>query len=132
MTRLLGAIIRRDAGGRCEYCGIPEVPFGLPHVLDHILARQHGGKTEPKNLALACGQCNLHKGPNLSGVDPATRRLTRLFNPRKDHWAKHFRYDQAILIGLTPIGRATVIVLAINKRTRVAARQAFIATGIKF
>jgi hypothetical protein len=31
-----------------------------------------GGSDDPDNLALACHHCNLHKGPNLAGVDPRT------------------------------------------------------------
>ena len=38
----------------------------------------------------------------------------RLFHPRKDIWDKHFRFEGARLVGLTPIGRATVHVLAMN------------------
>ena len=29
-------------------------------------------------------RCNLHKGPNLSGVDPDTGQVVRLFDPRDD------------------------------------------------
>ena len=31
-----------------------------------------GSLDEVDNLALACHRCNLHKGPNLSGIDPLT------------------------------------------------------------
>ncbi|MFZ4763807.1 MAG: hypothetical protein ACOYMN_02540 [Roseimicrobium sp.] len=33
-------------------------------------------------MAFACFRCNSHKGPNLSGVDPSTGQLERLFHPR--------------------------------------------------
>ena len=36
------------------------------------------------NLALACIDCNLHKGPNLTGIDPETNQVTRS-NP--EQWA---------------------------------------------
>jgi 5-methylcytosine-specific restriction endonuclease McrA len=52
----------------------------------HIRARQHGGTDDPTNLALACPDCNAHKGPNLVGVDPASGETARLFNPRVDRW----------------------------------------------
>ncbi|WP_428938893.1 HNH endonuclease [Fontivita pretiosa] len=102
--------IRRLAAGRCEYCRMPESGSRLRHVLDHIIARQHGGKTEVSNLALCCGRCNQFKGPNLAGIDPETGQISRLFHPRTDSWDEHFRYEGAALVGLTPIGRATVAV----------------------
>ena len=58
--------------------------------------------------------------------------MCRLFHPRIDAWSEHFRYDGAVLAGLTPIGRATVATLAINLPLRIAARQALIETGIAF
>ena len=44
----------------------------VPHQPDHIVAVQHGGETVSENLALACCDCNLLKGPNLASVDPVT------------------------------------------------------------
>jgi hypothetical protein len=118
--------------GRCEYCRAPEATTKLWHVLDHIIARQHGGTNDADNLALCCGRCNQFKGPNIAGIDSDTGNLSRLFHPRRDNWEEHFRYDQARLIGLSPIGRATIIVLAINMPIRVAARRALIESGIRF
>ena len=73
-----------------------------------------GGPDTPDNLALACWQCNLKKGPNLSDIDPQTGRITSLFHPRFDLWTAHFSAKVATLTlgieiqGLTPVGRATV------------------------
>src|SRR5437763_2594049 len=113
MPGSLEQTIRRLAGDRCEYCRMPEIESRFPHVLDHVIARQHGGKTEAANLALCCGRCNQFKGPNIASIDPATKQIVRLFNPRADRWDEHFRYEGALLIGLTPIGRATASVLAV-------------------
>ena len=66
------------------------------------------------NLALACPHCNRFKGPNIAGLDPESGHLVRLFHPRSDLWAEHFRPDGARIVGQTPVGRATVHVLAIN------------------
>src|SRR4051812_31045344 len=101
MASLLESQIRFLAEKRCEYCHIPESPVRLEHVLDHVIARQHGGMTELENLALCCGRCNAHKGPNLAGIDGESGRMARLFHPRRDNWKHHFRYDGAILVGLT-------------------------------
>jgi 5-methylcytosine-specific restriction endonuclease McrA len=70
----------------CEYCHLPQRFSKLTFPIDHVIARQHHGPTIESNLALACGFCNRHKGPNIAGLDPQTRQLTRLFHPRRDSW----------------------------------------------
>lgn len=132
MPRIPSAVtreVRRRAQDACEYCQLPQDADDVPLQVDHILARQHGGKTELKNLALACLHCNLHKGPNLSGIDPTTQQVVALFNPRTDRWAEHFEWNGARLIGLTPPGRATIDVLDINGSIQIAAREALIQEG---
>jgi HNH endonuclease len=132
MPESLGQVIRAMAQGRCEYCRMPQSEYRFRFVMDHIIARQHGGLTEMTNLALCCGPCNLFKGPNLAGIDPASGQMARLFNPRTDRWPEHFRYEDAVLVGLTPTGGATVAVLAINLPLRIAARRALIDIGVTF
>jgi hypothetical protein len=83
----------------------------------------------PSNLALACHEDNLHKGPNLTGIDPLTGKLTRLFHPRRHKWSWHFRWDGPLLVGRTAIGRTTVAVLGMNLPHRVTLREALIAAG---
>jgi 5-methylcytosine-specific restriction endonuclease McrA len=77
--------VRERAAHKCEYCGLPQhlVPL-VPFHIEHIISKQHGGTDAPENLALACYHCNLHKGPNLSGIDPETGQIAALFNPRRD------------------------------------------------
>ena len=58
-----------------------------------------------------------------------TRKLTKLFNPRRHKWRKHFRWEGPCLVGLTPLGRTTVAVLALNDPAAVAVRAALIAEG---
>ena len=122
--------VRRRAGRRCEYCRLHEDDDPLfPFHVEHIIARQHGGTDALGNLALACHQDNLHKGPNLTGIDPLTKKLTRLFNPRRHKWSRHFRWDGQLLLGRTAIGRTTVAVLGINLLHRVTLREALMAAG---
>jgi hypothetical protein len=83
------------------------------HV-DHIVARQHGGESVLKNLALACMHCNQRKRPNIAGRDPGTGEIVHLFHPRRDKWSDHFEWNGAYLIGKTQIGRATIRVRAID------------------
>jgi hypothetical protein len=74
--------------------------------------------------------CNSHKGPNIAGIDPATGKLSKLFNPRRHKWARHFRWDGPYLIGRTPVGRVTVVVLAMNDPEAVEVREALIDEGL--
>jgi HNH endonuclease len=94
MDASLKETLRRRAGFRCEYCHLPEAIAELPFQFDHIVAAQHGGMPTEDNLAWACARCNRHKGPNLSGIDPESGKLTRLFNPRIDVWAEHFYLER--------------------------------------
>ena len=117
------ALVRRRAGNRCEYCQLKQehLPFSTFHI-EHIIARQHGGDNDPSNLALACDCCNAHKGPNLTGIDPETGEIVTLFHPREHIWAEHFGESEAMIIGLTAIGRTTVRVLNMNEDRRVRLR----------
>lgn len=62
------------AGDRCEYCQLrqEQSPFARLQI-EHIWARQHGGGDNFENLALACIDCKLRKGP-------PDRLLSRLVN----------------------------------------------------
>jgi hypothetical protein len=70
-----------------------------------------------------CSFCNLHKGPNLSGRDPQTGNIVRLFDPRHQSWKRHFEWHGAVLMGRTQTGRATIAVLNINDPQRLELRQ---------
>jgi hypothetical protein len=122
--------VRERAHYCCEYCRMPQVHDELSFEIDHVVAEQHGGKTVASNLALACFADNHHKGPNLAGIDPKTRKRAWLFNPRRHKWARHFRWDGPILVGRTAVGRATIAVLGINLTHRVRHRAQLIAEGV--
>ena len=111
-------LIRSRAGLHCEYCRLPQKYSELAHHVEHIVAKQHGGSDQADNLALACHRCNLHKGPNLTGVDPVSGEIAALFNPRRDAWPHHLSFDGEWIVGLTATGRATVQVLAMNDPRR--------------
>jgi hypothetical protein len=93
--------------------------------IEHIVAKQHGGRDRRDNLALACHRRNLQKGPNLSGIDPVSGETVALFHPRRDRWIEHFRFNGINIEGLTPIGRASVQVLAMNDERRLDLRPSF-------
>jgi hypothetical protein len=101
MDEVLRRFVRERAGHRCECCGIIQahVPFAAFHI-DHVIPRQHGGTDDAANLALACYHCNLHKGPNLTGIDPDTGAIVPLFHPRRDAWHEHFTLQDVTIVGL--------------------------------
>jgi hypothetical protein len=130
VNEALRQFVCQRAGERCDYCRLPRAVCSIPFDIDHIIARQHGGKTVAGNLAFACFYCNSSKGPNLSGIDNLTRKLVRLYHPRRHQWSYHFRWDGPRLVGKTPIGRATVVVLGINGPLEVALRESLIREGL--
>ena len=101
----------------CEYC-LMLLDFSHdPFEVEHIRPISMKGKTVLSNLALACRGCNLFKSNKIEGFDAVSDETVRLFNPRKDVWSENFGWakDFTIVIGLTPIGRATVEVLKLNR-----------------
>ncbi len=124
------APVRSRAGRRCEYCRLHEDDLPLfPFHIEHILPKKHGGSDDPGNLAWSCHHCNLAKSSNLSGRDGVTGRIVVLFNPRRQHWERHFAWDGPRLVGLTSCGRATIAVLNINAAHRSDLRQLLIEAG---
>lgn len=121
--------VQLRADWHCEYCRLHQDFDALPHHVDHIVARKHDGPDDEENLALACTNCSLSKGSNIAGIDQKSGKLTRLFHPRSDRWAAHFRWNGALLVGRTAIGRTTVAVLNINQPVRVALRKTLIDQG---
>jgi hypothetical protein len=122
-SRELERQVIQRADGRCEYCQLLERVSDLPFHVDHIIAEKHRGQTVLENLAWACFSCNMHKGPNVAGVDPVTDEVVRLFHPRQDAWSDHFRWQGSWLHGLTEIGRTTIAVLEINDADAVLLRE---------
>lgn len=99
--------------------------------VDHVRARAAGGGDTPANLALSCFHCNRHKSDHASGVDPASGAAVPLFDPRAQRWAEHFRgsADRLRVEGVTPVGRATVVALRMNRERVLAVRGADLSVG---
>jgi hypothetical protein len=96
-------------------------PLARLHV-DHIIPKKHGGMDDEGNLALSCIDCNLHKGTNLVSIDPASSEITEIFDPRRQRWDEHFRWQGIHIVGLTAVGRTTILVLAMNADDQLALR----------
>jgi hypothetical protein len=119
----LRRLVADRARGRCEYCGLSQEGQEAAFHVDHIFPKHAGGATHADNLALACVSCSLRKEARRSGVDPATGRTVPLFHPRRQRWSVHFRWEGVHVIGLTPTGRATVVLLHMNRPLILAIRQ---------
>ena len=119
------AAVRARAGNCCEYCQRRQsVSPLIPLQIEHIVSRKHHGSNDPDNLSLACAECNLHKGSDLTGLVPDTGEVTLLFNPRRDRWSGHFAWNGLRIFGLSPIGRTTVRLLQLNSPPRLRVRLA--------
>jgi hypothetical protein len=122
-------LVRLRAGERCEYCRLHQEQSSLKHHIEHITAKQHGGSDDADNLALACHRCNLHKGPNLTGIDPRTGQVVSLFHPRRDRWSDHFVFEGVRISGVSAAGRATIQVLEMNDARRLELRTEVLRHG---
>lgn len=123
--------VRERAKGICEYCRCPELFSTELFSVEHIHPFALGGKTELENLALACMGCNGHKYTKVEAVDPATGNVVSLFHPRKQSWPDHFEWSEDFLeiIGITSVGRATVVALKLNRLHVKNLRRALFAVG---
>jgi len=119
------------ATGCCEYCR-SQARFAIESlVIEHIIPTSRGGETIADNLALACQGCNNYKYTKIEGLDPVDAQPVVLYNPRTMLWSDHFAWneDTTLMIGLTPIGRATVSALRLNREGVANLRQVLRSTG---
>jgi len=123
-------IVRLRARDACEYCLHPTAgQFEIDHVIPGGLwtgyvagrltaaLRPVAGRRGPDhldNVAWSCPFCNVGKRQRV------THRIggeaARLFDPRHDTWAEHFRFmnNYLFIVGITPIGVATQRILSLN------------------
>lgn len=111
------AFIAESAQNRCEYCQCRSDCACESFEGEHISPVSKGGSSESENLAFTCRGCNSRKSDRTIVRDNLTKQFVPLFNPRLDHWNEHFAWSDDFLhiIGLTPIGRATVDSLQLNR-----------------
>lgn len=120
-ARLREAVQKR-ARDRCEYCQLSQVAQEATFHVDHITPRAQGGPTIVENLALACVSCSLRKGSHTTAVDLSTGNAVRLFNPRLESWSDHFAWLGIEIIAKSPIGRAMIMLLDLNRPSIQAIR----------
>ncbi|MFZ1752297.1 MAG: HNH endonuclease [Caldilineaceae bacterium] len=131
LSAALRAGVIADAGNRCGYCHSAEVLTGAPLEFDHIVPLAAGGSNTRENLWRICHRCNQYKGAQTHAKDDSSGEFVRIFNPRTQEWMEHFQWnaDFTIIIGTTPIGRATVHALQLNRHLLVKARRNWSLTG---
>lgn len=118
-----------DANQCCEYCQTQQRLTGMPLVIDHIIPRSMGGRSDRPNLAASCYRCNEFKGVRTMAIDPLTGEQVALFHPRQQTWIEHFAWTEAgiLIAGLTVTGRATVDALKLNNEYVVESRKIWVA-----
>jgi hypothetical protein len=128
-SQRLAERVRERARHRCEYCLTAEWLTGQPGEIDHVVPRAQGGATRFDNLCLACAACNGFKLDRTAGFDPETGQTVPLFNPRAQRWPDHFAWsdDGTHIIGLTPSGRGTILILKMNRPLVVVAREIWVS-----
>jgi hypothetical protein len=100
-------------------------------MVDHIIPQVAGGSDDFDNLCLACPTCNGAKHNFQTGTDPETGEDVPLYHPRNDDWTSHFAWSEDFteIIGLSPVGRATVLRLNMNLQEVVEARRRWVSVG---
>ena len=127
----LRRLVVERARNCCEYCRYPGRYAPQTPPVDHIIPREAGGLTSAENLAQSCQGCNGHKAAKTAALDPVTGVLVSLYHPRQQRWDEHFAWseDSLRIIGLTPIGRATVEALQLNREGLINMRRVLYAVG---
>ncbi|MBL7815564.1 MAG: HNH endonuclease [Saprospiraceae bacterium] len=132
MKESLKKEVRERAKNCCEYCLVQAKYSGESFSIEHIIPLIKGGLSVLFNLAFSCQRCNNHKYTATTAVDPATGSLVTLYNPRTDIWAEHFEWREYFteIIGISPIGRATVNRLQLNRDGLVNLRRVLVDAGL--
>jgi 5-methylcytosine-specific restriction endonuclease McrA len=115
----------------CEYCWSQARYSPDPFSVEHIIPHTAGGMNELENLALACQGCNNRKYVSTSAVDSVSGETVPLYHPRQHAWRDHFAWsvDFIYIVGLTPIGRATIEKLRLNREGVVNLRRVLYTLG---
>ena len=131
IPEVVKARVRAAARRRCGYCLAQQRYTLLVLEIEHIKAKAKGGTDEEWNLWLACRLCNNAKGVQTHARDPLTGRCVKLFNPRTQHWHRHFKWsdDGVEIIGRTAIGRATIVALSLNNEIALVVRRNWVRAG---
>jgi hypothetical protein len=115
-------LVRRRADNDCEYCLLCQEHSAVPHQSSISSQRSMAGPTTRPTWRLRVTVTISARAPTFRGIDPLTGELVALFHPRRDRRADHFTIRVPRIEGVTPCGRATVRVLAMNDVRRLELR----------
>jgi hypothetical protein len=121
----ISADLRRQIRARfancCAYCRTDEALSVAIFEFEHIVPRSAGGTTV----------CNRWKADRTTATDPTTQQDIPLFHPQQDNWTDHFAWSEGstTIIGLTPVGRATISLLRMNRPQLTRVRRMWVAMG---
>ena len=132
MTKETKKTVYERAQYCCEYCFSQSKFSSDNYSIEHIIPLVKGGTSTLENLALSCQRCNNHKFTATHALDMATGTITPLYHPRNDIWSEHFQWsvDATEILGISPIGRATVQRLQLNREGLINLRNVFVAVGL--
>jgi 5-methylcytosine-specific restriction endonuclease McrA len=118
IKRFLRHLHYKSQNRRCSYCRRLLNPLGVNEHIDHIIARsiKSGWMFKPRNLVLACYQCNTQKSAvSAIPVGQIFKRLPQkphnyiLFNPYVHKWSEHFEIeDNLFLKAISIVGQNTI------------------------
>ena len=113
----------------CAYCQTAEDLTATTFEFEHIVPFSAKGETAFENLCLACPMCNRYKSDQVRALDAETLTEVSLYHPQQDRWAEHFSWneDATEIIGLTPVGRATIVALKMNRPQMIRVRHIWVA-----
>lgn len=125
------ARVAEHAKGCCEYCQSQEQYSPDPFSVEHIIPLSKGGTNTLDNLAFAGQGCNNRKYTSIQAFDPVSQSSVPIYHPRQHSRAEHFAWSDngVILLGLSPIGRAAVEKLQLNRSGLVKLRRILIEAG---
>lgn len=123
--------IRDRFANCCAYCRTAESLTVTIFEFEHIIPLSAGGETIFGNLCLSCPSCNRYKASRQTGIDPITQEQVRLFHPHLQAWTEHFAWseDGTEIIGVTPIARATISALKMNRPQLIRVRKMWVKMG---
>ena len=123
--------VRERFANCCAYCRTAEDLTATTFEFEHIVSRSAGGETAFDNLCWSCPMCNRFKSDRSSALDPTTQVECPLFHPQRNRWPDHFTWndEHTEIVGSTPIGRATIAALKMNRPQMVRVRRMWVAMG---
>lgn len=123
--------IRNHFADCCAYCRTAESLTVTSFEFEHIIPLSAKGETISENLCLACPSCNRYKASRQTALDPITQEEVKLFHPHQQLWTENFAWseDATEIIGLTPVGRATIYALKMNRPQLTRVRKMWVKLG---